>query len=756
MASFKDALKKSLPVQASFAGKRKAKAGKPDPAAAKKQNPFNTKVTKPKFEVLNKYDRGVSGNMVKSRTKAHAVRSATLLPQLKELKRAHTSSFIDRRFGERDRTMTKEEVMQERFAREQQRLARKQSRKNKFDLNRLPDDDLEEGGEDGFELTHGGRSLAQMDDEELEDYDEYQLDDDGDDEETIGLFGKKNARGGNLDKSLVSSAHFGGFGDDEGRPKSKQEVMKELIAKSKFYKHERQRIKEENEAMTEDLNAMFTEIRGNLQVLSESDRRKLKEASSASATTTDGSAAAAANVDDYESVLKDLTFDPRSRPTDRTLSPEEREKLEKERAEAKEKAMLARMLPEEERKRLKGVEDVDGNADYDESEEDENVDLSSAVPVDPELVKISKHQAGLMRAFCKASDQTQAQQHYADLIQYARKQPRTMIQLARSMRSEIGRLSTAFTERCNRTGRGTFMPAASSLRLLLLVSRIFSCSDFHHIVATPAQLLMAYYLRVGRITKLGHIQRALGLVYLATQFQETGRRCIPEALEVLFTVLSACEANPEALKSYSHYFRRPMSRSLFEAFSGLKTAEDVSFDPSLLLFADGDGDKEQQLSPAVLLKFAQELTVKVFEILQQGDYPAMKEALHPFTFLKHCPASLQELYSAACSGSSSLQLQSHKPLALPMLTPEFEVDYSIDGRGRGRDVASELRAEARMKAAHRREYKSAVRELKRDAAFLAEHEIRERRAKDAAYKARMNQIIGSIGNEGASPKEPKN
>lgn len=734
MANFKDALKRSVPAVPAFAGKKSG--------ASKAQNPFNTKVTKPKFQILNRFERGATGNIVKSKTKANSVRAATLLPQLKELKRAHTSSFVDRRFGERDRTMSKEEVMQERFAREQQRIAKKQSRKSKFDLNKLPDDG-DFGEYDDFSLTHGGRSIAQMDDEELEDYDEYQLDDD-DDDEVVGLFGKTKSFGGNLDRSMVSRGHFGGF-EDEAAPKSKQEIMKELIAKSKYYKHERQKIKEENEAMTEDLNAMFSEIRANLHVLSEDDRRRLRDAARVSEAGNENPE------DDYESVLKDLTFDPRSRPTDRTMRPEEKTQLDRERSEAQEKAMLARMLPEEERKKraARSVEDVDGAAfDCENGEEESTQDLGSAAPIDPELIKIAKRQAELMKSFCKAETVESAQQHYAELVQYARKQARTMIQLARAIRAKIGHLSTAFTDRCNQTGRGTFMPAASSLRLLLLVSRIFSCSDFHHVVSTPAQLLLAYYLSVGRMTKMAHVQRALGLAYLATQFQQIGRRCIPEALEVLFTILSAGQAGEEHLRHASHYFRRPMSRGVIEVLSGTSACKE-EVDPSALLFG------EQELGPEMLLKVAQDLSIKLFDLLEEGEYPALKEALQPFTLLSRCPSHLQEMYSNCSSSHASLQLQNHKPLALPMLTPDFDVDYSVDGRRRERDESNDQRSLARLKAAHKREYKGAVRELKRDAAFLAEHEIAERRAKDAAYKARMNQIIGSIGNEGADPSAKK-
>lgn len=75
-------------------------------------------------------------------------------------------------------------------------------------------------------LTHYGQSLADIDD----------FDD-------TGLALSDEEDNGQLDRSIVNKMHFGGFDDDEqepkddnDRPKSKNEVMKELIAKSKMHK----------------------------------------------------------------------------------------------------------------------------------------------------------------------------------------------------------------------------------------------------------------------------------------------------------------------------------------------------------------------------------------------------------------------------------------------------------------------------------------------------------------------------------------
>lgn len=79
--------------------------------------------------------------------------------------------------------------------------------------------------DDEENLTHYGQSLANIDD-----FDEADLE--LSDSEDRGI----------IDPRTVSRSHFGGFGEEEedmkhsDRPKSKAEVMREVIAKSKLYK----------------------------------------------------------------------------------------------------------------------------------------------------------------------------------------------------------------------------------------------------------------------------------------------------------------------------------------------------------------------------------------------------------------------------------------------------------------------------------------------------------------------------------------
>lgn len=106
--------------------------------------------------------------------------------------------------------------MLERYTRERQRG---QGKKGLFNLE-------EDDGLDGFDeglggLTHGGRSV---------------LDLPGDDFMMQGL-GEEDEEEKGIDRKTVDRVHFGGFEEPEpDRVKSKQEVMAEIIAKSKGYK----------------------------------------------------------------------------------------------------------------------------------------------------------------------------------------------------------------------------------------------------------------------------------------------------------------------------------------------------------------------------------------------------------------------------------------------------------------------------------------------------------------------------------------
>ncbi|KAI0140965.1 Nop14-like protein [Hypoxylon sp. NC0597] len=287
-------------------------------------NPFDLKhnARGPKFQVTT--NNPVTSNAAKGRpSEAKSIgeerRRQTLLVELN--RRHKVGGILDRRFGENDPHMAPEEKMRERFVRE------KQSHKSStFDLE---DDEPSEG------LTHLGKSLSFDGPDLVDDFEEDDISagSDVDDEHR----GSKRMRPFDAEDQDDDEA--------EGQPerkKSKQEVMKEVIAKSKFYKAERQAAKEADEDLREELDKELPDLHDLLF----NNRKKANEG----AETKEPESAAAAKERmerDYDMRLRQLAQDRRAQPADRTKTDEERAQEESERLKELEEKRLKRMRGEE-------------------------------------------------------------------------------------------------------------------------------------------------------------------------------------------------------------------------------------------------------------------------------------------------------------------------------------------------------------------------------------------------------------------------
>ena len=97
-----------------------------------------------------------------------------------------------------------------------------------------------------------------------------------------------------------------------------------------------------------------------------------------------------------------------------------------------------------------------------------------------------------------------------------------------------------------------------------------------------------------------------------------------------------------------------------------------------------------------------------------------------------------------------LLLHNHRPLAIKTSIPKFEESYNPDKHydpDRDRADLSKLQAE------HKRERKGAMRELRKDANFIARESLREKKERDAAYEKKYKRLVAEIqGEEGREAK----
>ncbi|SMR52456.1 unnamed protein product [Zymoseptoria tritici ST99CH_3D1] len=298
-----------------------------------------------------------------SKSRGEEMRRGTLLPEMR--RRNKVGGLVDRRIGEGDVDMTPEERAVQRFAREKERKAKG---RGMFDLEGSD----EEGGD---LLTHGGRKVEDL---VADDFQDESVEGSEDDEEE--LFTRKRRRESDEGEDEEGEEEVDGDEDDQPeRKKTKKEVMHELIAKSKMHKYERQKVKEDDDDLREELDKGFGEILGLLQGVKKPppppkasvpaavdsngpivnpDRQKL----------LDGMERSQADKD-YDVRMKQLATDTRAKPSDRAKTAEEK---------AADEAAKLQKLEEKRLKRMRGEElsddEKDGKTDKGDGVEDDGLD----------------------------------------------------------------------------------------------------------------------------------------------------------------------------------------------------------------------------------------------------------------------------------------------------------------------------------------------------------------------------------------------
>ena len=272
--------------------------------------------------------------------------------------------------------MTPEEKNLERFVREKQRGDKKASMFN------LEDD----------ELTHFGQPLVTNEAENVEDFkdDDIELSD-------------ASASGLEHDERPHKRQRLsdGGSGSDDdgtkvdGRPKTKMDVMKEVVAKSKLHKYERQQAKEDDDDLRAELDKGLPDLFALMRGKPKLPVAPLPENSPNGTMNPDrlallnGKDRAQADKE-YDERLREYTFDQRSRPTVRTLT--EEEKLEQEAAKLKalEDERLRRMRgdPEGEDLESNADEEVMANGDPPDPRDSDVFGLGSGIPEEHERRKL--------------------------------------------------------------------------------------------------------------------------------------------------------------------------------------------------------------------------------------------------------------------------------------------------------------------------------------------------------------------------------
>lgn len=305
------------------------------------------------------------------------------------------------------------------------------------------------------------------------------------------------------------------------------------------------------------------------------------------------------------------------------------------------------------------------------------------------------------------------------------------------------------------------------LYLLTAIGSIFPTSDHFHQVVTPAMLSMGRFLGQKIPDCLADYATGTYLSTLAVQYQKLAKRYVPEVMN--FTLNTICALAPVQPREQFGFFpvhepssnirakeaQNVMIRKLRSADCRAARDEDSS--------ADAKGLKIALLKANVSILAAASETWTGKASFKETFEPAVRVLKHlvsknnrphlPQTLTQEAERASTHLARAiqvATLSRRPLELHHHKPLAIKTYIPKFEDDFDPD---KHYDPDRERAEMAKLKAEHKKERKGAMRELRKDANFMAREKLRLKKEKDAAYEKKYKRLVSEIqGEEGHESK----
>jgi nucleolar protein 14 len=690
-------------------------------------------------------------------------------------------------------------------------------------------------------LTHLGRSLSTFADFDGHD---PRLDEEGD-------------IGDAIKEDHVHAMHFGGFDDDPSNieEKSYAEKMQEMITKSKMHKMERQKAKEENELLRQDLNNEFSDLKSLLF----SSNSGISEASTAIA-------------DDYDKIVKELAFEKKAKPTDR---------LKTEQEIMIEQAAQLQTLEQQRINRMFGLNsDSDGEKDIEIPTNPDSIDISDkgTVPYKKNSTYPAVNRGALLnvaiKSICNDKILTKPPNYfrddnelpftfafpdsYEDFAMLLQNRPLTdqlaILQRIRilyhpslaegnhrklqdllrylcryfesicqsdtsyqsrfinldSFYSQISELSANYPQTISEialdrlqhfqlTGVDSiFNP--QELMMVVLFSRLFPSSDFHHVIMTPVFLLVSKWLhsltvRVLILKKsftsssaelksrfIRHTCSGIFLCQLILEWQKESCRFFPEPLVFLSAVCGDYSESfflsvtddvvldvdfsggkiPLMDLLYSDQSREKDCANILRRINGIALETYAAFSRLFALKESLDAEKSckiaysnsQSIEGSILTHSIStwgwpEIFSHFNHMLDRGLENEMKpraaDYLLPtaYNMYKNRLNSIQN-YAPGSRSKLPLQWQRRKPVPIRMFAPKFEESYNLD---RHYDADRDRSEKRKISVLHKREMKGAIRELRKDSAFLANEKHHMQRNKDKEYQSKIKRVYGILGAE---------
>lgn len=293
-------------------------------------------------------------------------------------------------------------------------------------------------------------------------------------------------------------------------------------------------------------------------------------------------------------------------------------------------------------------------------------------------------------------------------------------------------------------------PQLDTLVLLKIVSSLYSTSDFRHSIASPCVIFISQILTRSRVSTRSDITSGLFLVTVLFEYTQLSKRFLPAALNFLAGVLylSIRKRSVHRVKVVPPFKSDGDTNSLLVLKKGA-AFEGKDF---RLLATDLTNDSIDNSFKIRAFNTAVLLTKQIFSNL---NYSGLQLLVEPFTRyldkidLKNYPdvckdnvSSLLKVFDAINSVPLTyLVPEMRRPKTLRQLEPKFERIYD-DKRDRSKNAGRAAISKG-LKHKIKKETKGAVREIRRDNAFLAkvQHKRKLQRYVDSDRKLILFKIL---------------
>jgi nucleolar protein 14 len=248
------------------------------------------------------------------------------------------------------------------------------------------------------------------------------------------------------------------------------------------------------------------------------------------------------------------------------------------------------------------------------------------------------------------------------------------------------------------------------------------------------------------------------LSILGLQYQQLAKRYVPEVMN--FSLNTICSLSPTAPSLLLGNF------PVHEPPAGSRIQKARAVDLRRLNFSDclpensQEGGKTLKISLLTtsiqLLDAAADLWTgrssfletfsQAIDVLKHVNSKASREHLPVAVSEKaeRLEEKLKRMSRVSQLSRRPLELHHHKPLAIKTYIPKFEETFDPD---KHYDPDRERAEMAKLKAEHKKERKGAMRELRKDANFMARENLRIKKAKDEAYEKKYKRLVAEIQNE---------